>query len=93
MAIGDVVSTDPFGLLSGAEDLYKLGSGIASSNGQGAGALATALKMSLGDYTLVAVGIILAIGALLISQRQTIVSVAGTASDVANKGAIATFLT
>jgi len=47
---------------------------------------------NLGNFTLVAVGIVLAVGALLISQKQTIVKVANTASDVASKGVVGTIL-
>lgn len=45
--------------------------------------VSTLAKMSLGDYTLIAVGIILAIGALLISQKSTVVQIASTASKAA----------
>jgi hypothetical protein len=38
---------------------------------------------SAGDYTLIGVGIILAIGALLISQKQTVVKVADTVAKAA----------
>jgi len=75
MAIGDS-AVDPFGLISGANDLASLAKylpGITDPSVAG-----KALSMSLGDYTLVAVGAILAIGALLISQRQTVVQVSRT---------------
>lgn len=38
---------------------------------------------NLGNYTLIAIGIILGIGALLISQKETVVQVASTAAKAA----------
>jgi len=85
MAIGDVAQSavDPFGLISGASDIASLAKylpGITDPSVavKGSSPLMAALSMSLGDYTLVAVGAILAIGALLISQKQTVVQVSRT---------------
>jgi hypothetical protein len=50
---------------------------------QGVKTAQTLASLSLGDYTLIGVGIILAIGALLISQKQTVVKVAGTVAKAA----------
>lgn len=38
---------------------------------------------SIGNYTMVAVGVVLMLGALLISQKETVVQVAATAAKVA----------
>lgn len=54
--------------------------------GEAANAVSTAKNIasrSIGDYTLIAVGIILAIGALLISQKQTVIQVASTVGKAA----------
>lgn len=47
----------------------------------------TVLTMTVGDYTLVAVGIILAIGALLISSKPTVIKAVGTVKDAATLAA------
>lgn len=75
--------SDPFGLISGAEDAASTVSTLAGMQGKGSGVLSTALSMSLGDYTLVAVGIVLAIGALLISGKPTVIKAVGTVKDAA----------
>lgn len=81
MTIGDVISTDPFGVVSAAEDMAMFASWASGVGTSSAPATSkSSPSRSLGDYTLIAVGIVLAIGALLISQKQTIVQVAGTVS-------------
>ena len=89
MAIGDVAQSafDPYGLVGSAETLASFVGGNLPGitdptvAGKGSSPLMAMLSMSIGDYTLVAVGIILALGALLISSKPTVIKAVGTVKD------------
>ncbi len=42
--------------------------------------LQTAFKLSLGDYALIGVGIVMTLGALLIAQKETVIKIGDTAA-------------
>ncbi|MGH9436397.1 MAG: hypothetical protein ACRD22_00530 [Terriglobia bacterium] len=67
-----------------AGDLVSQAITLTSGGAAGASTVAKAATgRSLGDYTLVAVGIILALGALLISAKPTVIKAVGTVKDAA----------
>jgi hypothetical protein len=69
-------------IVSNLADMYGNEAGaVGSASAAGtSNVLKTLTGMSLGDMTLIAVGIILAIGALLISQKETVVKVGDLAA-------------
>lgn len=88
MAIGEVASdaaSNLGGLLTtgsltqAATDWLNLQNNLFGGSSQSV--TKTLTGRTLGDYTLVAVGIILAIGALLISAKPTVIKAVGTVKD------------